>query len=147
MKKSSRGSSKAWNYGKCNPDPLPGWPRRSPLTTEPHIDYSGSQIPHPITGFMWIPYLPVRDRTQTGTRRTACYEPRNRNQHSPRRVISAPFALKTPSVTKDEDSTPFCSQHIVSSCAGPVHRNPLAPSMMCPSSLDTQGRIPYARAC
>jgi hypothetical protein len=52
MKRSSRRSSKAWNYGKCNPDPLPGWPRRSPLKTEPHIDYSGSQIPHPITVFI-----------------------------------------------------------------------------------------------
>ena len=57
----------------------------------------------PITGFMWTPYLPVRDRTclrathrqaQTGTRRTSCHEPRNRNRDAAWRVTSALFRSK-----------------------------------------------------
>jgi len=47
-----------------------------------------------ISGFMWTPYLPVRDRTQTGTRRTSCHEPRNRNRHAAWRVFSAFFRSK-----------------------------------------------------
>ena len=42
-----------------------------------------------IISLMWTPYLPVRDRTQTGTRRTSCHEPRNRN----RVLITSPYHL------------------------------------------------------
>ena len=48
----------------------------------------------PITGFMWTPYLPVRDRTQTGTRRSSCHEPRNRNRDAAWMVISPFFRSK-----------------------------------------------------
>jgi hypothetical protein len=48
----------------------------------------------PITGFMWTPYLPVRDRTQTGTRRSSCHEPRNRNRDAAWMVTSALFRSK-----------------------------------------------------
>jgi hypothetical protein len=70
--------------------PPPRSAKSQPLSTEPHIDYSDSQVPPlarlwrvcpplegPITSFMWTPYLPVRDRTQTVTRRTSCHEPKN----------------------------------------------------------------------
>jgi len=61
--------------GSARGDPLAG-PRACP------------PLEGPITGFMWTPYLPVRDRTclrathrqaQTGTRRTSCHEQKNRD--------------------------------------------------------------------
>jgi hypothetical protein len=103
----------------------------------------------PITGFMWTPYLPVRDRTclrarqrqaQTGTRWTSCHEPRNRD--AAWRVISASFP---------PNSRPPLRIRLpqLSVRCGPSHPLPppstevLRPSTCCAKfALDSQGRNP-----
>ena len=80
---------------ELTPRPPPRSAKSQPLSTEPHIDYSDwHRSPFLITGFMSTPYLPVRDRTQTGTRWTSCHESRNRNRDAARRVFPAFFRSK-----------------------------------------------------
>jgi hypothetical protein len=85
----------------------------------------------PITGFMWTPYLPVRDRTQTGTRRTSCHEPSNRNRDAAWKVIFVLFHAKshlTPNLTP---RFPSGSRWTIPGRNTPVHRNPPALNMLC----------------
>jgi hypothetical protein len=91
----------------------------------------------PIKGFMWTPYLPVRDRTclrathrqaQTGTRRTSSHEPRNRD--AAWTVFSAFFRSKRRlSVTLGAPS-PVQSWRAIPARNAFVHRNTLVPNMM-----------------
>jgi hypothetical protein len=105
----------------------------------------------PITGFMWTPYLPVRDRTclrathrqaQTGTRWTSCHESRNRNRDAARRVSFAFFGSKRCFSAKIRlPSLPVRDGlfHSLPSTCSAI----LRPSTCCAkSALDTQGQNP-----
>jgi hypothetical protein len=138
--------------GSARGDPLPG-PRACP------------PLEGPITGFMRTPYLPVRDRTclrlpvafatqtgathrqaQTGTRRTSCHEPNNRNRDAAWRVISALFRSKR-RLSVNFGLAPPC---VHSRYTSPERRRP--PQSACrqhdvPSlPLTHKARIPYTPA-
>ena len=100
---------------------------------------------------MWTPYLPVRDRTclrathrqaQTGTRRTSCHEPSNRNRDPTWRVFSAFFRSKR-RLSVNLGLAPPCVLSGPYHPATPSSTAILRPSTCCANfALDTQRRIP-----
>jgi hypothetical protein len=78
------------------------------------------------------------------TRRASCYKAGNR--YAARRVMLAPFPLKTPPLSKSRAHSPLRSRHTIS--AGKPSSTAILQSSTCCArfSLDTQGRIPLSSA-